>query len=699
MQGRSSRLRALSAAIITTLLGAAPVLSADESEAAFSRHFEALDVFELEYAADPRIAPDGDHVVYVRSSMDIMTDKTRRSVWMLDTNGANHRPLLSGRDNYSSPRWSPSGDRLAYVSDAEGNNQLYVRWMDTGDTALVSNLPSSPSQLSWSSDGRWLAFTMFVPSKQTPLASMPAKPKGAEWSEGVKQIDSLIYRADGRGFLETGANQIFVIPADGGTPRQLTAGRYQHNGPLAWSSDGKRLYFSGNRTEDWEYERSETDIYSVDVASGAIEQLTTRKGPDNGPVVSPDGRFIAYTGHDQRYTGYNNNGVYLLDLKSGESRALTPEFDRSVSNVQWARDGRSIWFQFEDVGTVRIGNVDLRGRIEQTDLRASGTGLGRPYASGTFNLAGDSTVVYTAGTTGKPADLAISRNGARSQIITDLNGDALGYKTMAAVERISWQSSHDGLEIEGWLMTPPDFDASKQYPMILEIHGGPHTAYGPNFSAEAQLFASAGYIVLYTNPRGSTSYGDAFANAIHLDYPGNDYDDLMSGVDAVIERGFVDPEQLFVTGGSGGGVLTAWIVGKTDRFRAAVVAKPVINWISFALTADFAPYFSQYWFDGPAWEKTEDYWRRSPLSLVGNVTTPTMLLTGEADYRTPMSETEQYYQALKQRKVDTMMVRVPGASHGIAGRPSRLIAKVNNILAWFERYRPTSDAEPSAVTE
>jgi len=239
-------------------------------------------------------------------------------------------------------------------------------------------------------------------------------------------------------------------------------------------------------------------------------------------------------------------------------------------------------------------------------------------------------------------------------------------------------------------MTPPGFDAQKRYPLILEIHGGPHAAYGPNFSAEAQLFAAQGYVVLYTNPRGSTSYGDAFANAIHLAYPGNDYDDLMSGVDSVIEQGFVDPEQLFVTGGSGGGVLTAWIVGKTNRFKAAVVAKPVINWISFALTADHALYFSTFWFDGPAWEKTEDYWARSPLSLVGNVSTPTMLLTGESDYRTPMSETEQYYQALKQRKVDTMMIRIPGAPHGIAGRPSRLIAKVNNILAWFERYRPAT---------
>ncbi len=376
-----------------------------------------------------------------------------------------------------------------------------------------------------------------------------------------------------------------------------------------------------------------------------------------------------------------------MDLRNGGSRKLSGDFDRSIENPQWHPNGEDIWFQYEDNGSHRLASVSLAGGLKETESRLSGTSLGRPYASGTFAMGAGGVVAMTVGDTNRPADLAVAKAGDTPKVLTDLNQDVLGHKKLAAVERITWPSSHDGLSIEGWLMTPPQFDPARRYPLILEIHGGPHAAYGPNFSAEAQLYAAAGYVVLYTNPRGSTSYGDQFANAIHLAYPGNDYDDLMSGVDAVIARGFVDEDQLFVTGGSGGGVLTAWIVGKTDRFRAAVVAKPVINWVSFALTADYALLFSTLWFDGPAWEKTADYWARSPLSLVGNVTTPTMLLTGEADYRTPMSETEQYYQALKQRKVDTMMIRIPDAPHGIAGRPSRLVAKVNNILAWFERYR------------
>ena len=645
------------------------------------------DIFELEYANDPQVHPLGGQVAYVRTSMDVMTDKARKSVWVVGIDGDDHTPLLSGRSNYSNPRWSPSGDRLAYIANETGDNEIYVRYLATGQTALVSNLPRSPSSLSWSPDGKWIAFLMFVPQAVEPLASMPAKPKGADWADGVKQIDALIYRSDGQGFLEQGQKQIFVIPAEGGTPRQLTQGDYANSGPLVWSQVGDRLFFSSDRAEDWQYRPQESDIYSVSIATGVVEQHTTREGPDRVAALSPNGHYLAYTGYDARPIGYNNSGLYVLDLRNGGSRRLSGDFDRSIENPQWHPNGEDIWFQYEDNGSHRLASVSLAGGLKETEFRLSGTSLGRPYASGTFAMGAGGVVAMTVGDTNRPADLAVAKAGDTPKVLTDLNQDVLGHKKLAAVERITWPSSHDGLSIEGWLMTPPQFDPARRYPLILEIHGGPHAAYGPNFSAEAQLYAAAGYVVLYTNPRGSTSYGDQFANAIHLAYPGNDYDDLMSGVDAVIARGFVDEDQLFVTGGSGGGVLTAWIVGKTDRFRAAVVAKPVINWVSFALTADYALLFSTLWFDGPAWEKTADYWARSPLSLVGNVTTPTMLLTGEADYRTPMSETEQYYQALKQRKVDTMMIRIPDAPHGIAGRPSRLVAKVNNILAWFERYR------------
>jgi acylaminoacyl-peptidase len=388
-----------------------------------------------------------------------------------------------------------------------------------------------------------------------------------------------------------------------------------------------------------------------------------------------------------------------MDLASGESRSLTADLDRSVSDIQWSANSKSVWIRYNDLGMARIAEVDLKGNLTQAVVVLGGTALGRPYTSGAFSVGGKGRIAYTMGRDDRPADLALIRSGKSSLQLTDLNSDLMGQREMSRVERMVWPSSHDGLEIEGWVMKPPSFDPGEKYPMILEIHGGPHSAYGPNYSTEAQLFAAAGYVVFYTNPRGSTSYGEKFANEIDLAYPGYDYDDLISGVDALIGKGYVDSEQLFVTGGSGGGVLTAWIVGKTDRFRAAVVAKPVINWASFVLTADLNYFFATTWFDAAPWEDYEGYWKRSPLSLVGNVSTPTMLLTGEEDYRTPMSETEQYYQALKHRGIDTLMVRIPGASHSIYARPSNLIAKVNNILAWFERYREDSSDDQDGATE
>jgi acylaminoacyl-peptidase len=376
-----------------------------------------------------------------------------------------------------------------------------------------------------------------------------------------------------------------------------------------------------------------------------------------------------------------------MDIDGGNPRVVTGQLDRDVENPRWAADGRSLYFAYDERGVKKLGVVSLDGRVRTLAEGLGGMDIGRPYTSGMYSVARNGRAAFTHATTSRPADVATVTAGGAVKVLTALNDDLFGARTLGAVRELTWKSSHDQREIQGWAIYPPDFDAAKKYPMILEIHGGPFTAYGPNYTTELQLMAAAGYIVLYTNPRGSTSYGEEFGNLIHHAYPGNDYDDLMSGVDALIAQGNVDPNNLFVTGGSGGGVLTAWIVGKTDRFRAAVVAKPVINWSSFALTSDITSFFYKYWFGAFPWDQPEQYWKRSPLSLVGNVKTPTMLLTGEADYRTPIGESEQYYQALKLRKIDTVMVRIPEASHGMVSRPSNLIAKVDNILAWFERYR------------
>ena len=645
-----------------------------------------LDIFNLEMATDVQISPDGSQVVYARRAMDIMSDRGVSNLWIIDVDGDNHRPLVSGPGSYSSPRWSPSGDRITYVANVEGRGpQLHVRWMDTGQTAILTNVRRGPGSITWSPDGQQIAFSMFVDDSAKPLAAPPPRPEGAKWAEPVKVIEKMPYRADGAGYLDLGFSHVFVLPAEGGTPRQLTSGDYNHGGRLTWTGDSKKIILAANRQEEAAHDPLESELWSVDVASGEMTRLTDRNGPDNAPTISPDGSKIAYLGFDDRRLGYHAPGVYIMDVDGSAAERISGDFDRQINDVQWS--GRnSLLVSYDDHGKTHIASLSLGGDIRSLTDDVGGETLGRPYTSGDFSVASNGTFAYTAGRPTRPADVGVGRGSRGTQRITDLNADALDHKHLSAIEEITWRSSVGDYDIQGWIAKPPGFDPDKKYPLILEIHGGPFAAYGPQFSAEVQLFAAAGYVVLYANPRGSTSYGDAFANEIHHNYPSQDYDDLMSGVDAMIERGYVDPDRLFVTGGSGGGVLTSWIVGNTDRFRAAVVAKPVINWMSFTLTADGMHFFARYWFADMPWENPEAYWKRSPLSLVGNVTTPTALLTGEADYRTPMSESEQYYQALKLNKVDTALIRVPGASHGIAARPSQLIAKVDNILAWFARY-------------
>jgi dipeptidyl aminopeptidase/acylaminoacyl peptidase len=656
------------------------------------RLIESLDVFDLEWGLDPQISPDGRQVLYTRLSMDVMKDVPLTNVWIVNADGSEHRPVLSGTAAYGNVTWSPDGTRIAYTTAAgERGAELFVRWMDTGQTALLSNLPASPSSLSWSPDGESIAFRMLVAAEPASIAPPPPRPEGAEWAAPVKVIEKLPYRFDGAGYLEPGNTHVFVIPADGGTPRQLTSGDFNHNGPLSWSPDGTSILLAANRQELID-DPFESELWLVDVESAEMTQLTDKDGPDAGGVFSPDGKTIAYLGVVDERRGYHNQHVYLLDVASGETRNLTPEFDRSVSEVRFAGASNRLVVRYDDRGRTRLATLTTAGRLAEIAGDVGSASFGRPYTSGGFSVADNGTIAYTRGMPTRPAEVAVLDRNGNAKTLTALNDDFFARRDAASVEEITWQSTVGDYDIQGWLVKPPNFDPEKSYPLILEIHGGPHTAYGPHFSPEIQLYAAAGNLVLYTNPRGSTSYGFDFANEIHRNYPGQDYDDLMSGVDAVIARENVDESRLYVTGGSGGGVLSAWIVGKTDRFAAAVVQKPVINWTSFALTADLTPYFIKYWFDATPWEDPDEYWQRSPLSLVGNVTTPTMLYTGEQDFRTPMSESEQYYQALKFRGIDTALVRVPERSHNLVGRPSHLIAKASNILGWFARY-PGDDPE------
>jgi dipeptidyl aminopeptidase/acylaminoacyl peptidase len=676
--------------VLVGLAGAALCASRLPAQSAVpaADHFTLRDVFELEWAGDPQIAPDGRRVVFARGGFDIMKDSQRSALWIVNADGTDLRPLLAPGREAGSPRWSPDGNRLLYVSSVEGRSELFVRWMDTGQETNLTHLAESPGGLAWSPDGAWIAFTMFVPDAPKPFAELPAPPPGADWGPPIKFIDELYYRADGAGYLRKGHRHIFLLPADGGTPRQLTDGAFDDGAPR-WAPDGRSLVFSANRVEGGEYDPGESEIYEVAVSGGAVKTLTHRKGPDGSPAISRDGKLIAYTGYDERYQGYQVTHLYLMSRDGSSARLVTGNLDRDVQDPVWSRDGQGLFFQYDDTGDTRIGYVTLAGEVKSLAAGLGGLSIDRPYGGSSFSVAADGRFAFTLAAPDHPADVAVGRAGQPTLRLTRLNDDLFGQKKLGAVEEIWYRSGFDQRRVQGWIVKPPGFDPLRKYPMVLEIHGGPFANYGPRFTADLQLYAAAGYVVLYTNPRGSTSYGEEFGNLIHHDYPDHDYDDLMTGVDSLIARGYVAPDSLFVTGGSGGGVLTAWIVGHTTRFRAAVVAKPVINWSSFVLTSDGLSFFSRYWFPGVPWDKAnvEQYARRSPITYVGSVTTPTMLVTGEVDWRTPSSEAEQFYGALKIRKVPTAMVRIPDASHEIADKPSNLIAKVAYILAWFERYR------------
>lgn len=652
--------------------------------------FKALDVFDLHWVSDPQISPDGRSIAYVRMAFDIKTDRPRGVIWLVGIDGKHARPL-SGALHSASPRWSPDGTRLAYLgAGADGSTQLFVFWTETGVTAAISNFVESPSGLTWSSDGRWLAFTMPVAAERKPLkVDLPETPKNATWAEPPKLIDRMVFRVDGEGYLPNVFTQLFIIGADGGAARQLTQGDFDTQATPSFTVDGKSVLICANRRSDADYEPLDSEIYRVDLSDGSIHALTDRRGPDHHPVASPDGKHIAYLGFDDKRLGYQATQLYVMDIDGTHSRSLTPTLDRDVADPHWTGDGRQLIFQYDDHGSIKIAAIDLGGKLRVLADDLGGADVTRPYSGGSFSSAANGANIRFAYTRSAPlAPAALATGTSPRDIVTLLaqSDTLLSQRTLGAVEEISFDSSVDGRRIEGWIVKPPGFNAAKKYPLLLEIHGGPFASYGPSFAAEIQLYAAAGYVVLYLNPRGSTGYGEEFADLIHHDYPNNDFGDLMSGVDTVIGSGYVDAQRLFVTGGSGGGVLTAWIVGHTDRFRAAVVVKPVINWTSFVLTADMTNYFYRYWFDGFPWDNEQSYWKRSPLAYVGNVHTPTMLMTGEVDYRTPSSEAEQFYQALKLRKIDTALVRVPNASHDISARPSLLIAKVAYVLAWLKSH-------------
>jgi dipeptidyl aminopeptidase/acylaminoacyl peptidase len=659
------------------------------------RTLGVADYLDLEGVSGPQISPDGKTIVYARAHVDKVNDKWDSDIWIMNADGTRNRFLTKG----GGPTWSPDGTRIAYVAAAENPKgaQIFVRWMDAeGATSQVTRIAEAPRSLTWSPDGKWISFGSFVPKKVEWSIEMPAPPPNAKWTPGPRVVDRLHYRMDRAGYTETGFLHLFVVPADGGTARQLTTGDWNVGAAFdgmvfgashSWTPDGETILFDGlaEPTADKAYQ--ESNIYAIDVASGSMKRLTAERGFWSGPIVSPDGKRVAYTGREFRPVVYQTSDLWVMNIDGSGSRDLTRAYDRDVrgfgqGSVSWATDGTGLYFSASDRGTENLQFVAVDGG----PVRPVTTGNHLLSLSGS-SRSGDLVAVRTG--FDKPADVVrvtVDKKGGAAQVsqLTNVNDDLLSGRRLATAEEI-WYPSTGGARVQGWIVKPPNFDPNRKYPMLLEIHGGPQGMYSVGFDMMWQVFAAQGFVVLYTNPRGSTGYGDAFVRAIEKAYPSVDYDDLMAGVDTVIARGYVDPKQLYVSGCSGGGVLSSWVIGHTTRFAAAAVRCPVTNWISMAGQTD-VPLFTFNFFDKPFWEDPMTWFKQSSIAHVGKVTTPTLLMTGNLDMRTPMPQTEEYYTALKMRGIPTKLLRFEGEWHGTESVPSNWMRTMLYMMSWFREH-------------
>jgi dipeptidyl aminopeptidase/acylaminoacyl peptidase len=644
--------------------------------------------FQMETVAAPDISPDGSQIVFTRGWIDTMKDQSQGNLWLIGSNGDRPRELTQGAWRDSDAVWSPDGKRIAFISTRSGTPQIHVMWSDTRDVTQLTHLDYTPSALRWAPDSRHIAFNMTIPD-ETPVLpiKLPKTPKGAQLAKPAVIVDRLTWGRDGVGPVAKGYAHVFTIDASiGGTPRQITQGNYGHSA-AEWSPDGATIYVSAIRKPDAEYLKGDSEIYAIDLKSLDVKQLTDRKGPDNNPIPSPDGKWIAYTGFDEQGLTNTIAGLYVMDPAGGHKRLWAGKLPSSPTGIHWAADGSGVYYQMQEDG---VENIYFAGiKMDYGDVP-------KPVTTGVHVLSGltiahnghAAAVRSSAQEPGVLVSFDVNHPTDMKELI-DVNEDVLAGVKLGDVEEMRF-TAPDGLKVQGWLIKPANFDAARKYPMVLYIHGGPWSMYTVGFSWDFQNFAANGYAVLFVNPRGSTGYGQDFVSGIQHSYPGKDFDDLMAGVDAALAKGFIDKDNLFVCGGSGGGVLTAWIVGHTNRFRAAVSMRPVIDWASFVGNTDGQNWYDQ--FTKYPWEDPVQYSERSPLHYVAYVTTPTMVMTGESDLRTPITQSEEFYRALKILKRETLLVRMPEEFHGWR-RPSHRISQQLYLLAWFEKWRTKASKE------
>jgi dipeptidyl aminopeptidase/acylaminoacyl peptidase len=704
------------------------------------RGITELDLFKFVWVADPQISPDGTRVAFVRVTVDEKADQYDSGIWIARTDRSEPPRLLTSGTRDTSPRWSPDGSRLAFVR-ATGTDgraqppQIFVLPMAAGEARAITEIPRGATSPAWSPDGRTIAFASTAKPEditaaaeaEKAAAGKPQPPDAKEQSPAstgngspekprvsdVRVITSAVYRANGVadfGYVDPDrTSHIWTVTVPDGdaplaAPVQVTSGEFAENN-FKWSPDGSRLFFVSNRVKESYYFPNDTDLYSVAASGGEPTRVASIDGTIGNYAFAPDGKRIAFVGtlHGSPVRSYSQPDLWVADLPAADGAASTPrnlteayDFDidaglsgdqraprgASPSGPLWTRDGRAILIKVGEQGDVNLKRIDVSsGKVEAV-------------TQGEHDI-----MAYTADDSGQKVALVFSSQTVLGDVrtldpatgtmttVTGFNEALFKELTLSEPEEI-WYTSFDGKQIQGWILTPPGFDATRKYPMILQIHGGPHAAYGNTFTHEFQWMAAKGYVVLFTNPRGSSNYGQDFGNSIQFKYPGDDYKDLMAGVDEILKRGYVDESRMGVTGGSGGGLLTNWVVTQTERFKAAVSQRDISDWTNFWYTSDFW-LANPTWFQKPPFEDPADFAQRSPITHVKNITTPLMFILGDEDWRTPPSAGgEQLFRALKFLKRDTVMVRFPDENHELSrsGKPWHRVERLQHIVGWMDKW-------------
>ncbi len=645
------------------------------------RPIEIDDLYRIRFVADPNISPDGRRVAWVVTDVDRKRDGYTSNIWCADLAG-DRTPyrLTTGMGKDSSPRWSPDGSMLAFLSDRSGRGQVHIMYADGGEAWQVTDGLNGASDIAWSPDSTSLAYVAKAEPAEKPASD-------------VRVITTLLYRMDGEGFFDGKNRQVHIVSAHGGEPRAVTEGDW-HSVQPAFSSDGTRLAVVSNRSAGRKENRL-SDVWMIQLGTGRAERLTPEDGFYATPAWSPAGNVVAYVGHpvSEKYGPVTLDDLYVHDIDADEPRRLLAAHDREPGNSAiadaryglpnpnpvWSVDGSAVYTMLSDAGSVHLYRCAVDGPAT--------TLIDAAQDIQSFTVADDGTVAYAAGTMSQPTEVFVRRPDGTVEQITDVNRSLLDEVELGEVREVRF-TSDPGVEIHGWLLTPPGFNPAVRYPAIIEVHGGPHGMYGTGFFHELHVLAARGYVVLYTNPRGSTGYGQEFVAAALGDWGGADYRDIMAGADYLAGIDFIDPDRLGITGGSYGGYITKWVVGQTDRFRAAVTQRSTANRISSYGTSDMNVTYNDWEFAGTPYDNPEHYIERSPLTYVKNVTTPLLIIHSENDLRCPIGQAEELFTALRKLGKTTEFVRFPDESHGLSrsGKPAHRIERLERICGWFDRY-------------